>query len=57
MSNNTASVKLFDYLIEQGYTDEEARAFLQRRNAYKETKKDRAIYKQYTEHLKQIGKE
>lgn len=52
--NNIFSVQLFSYLIEQGYTDKEARAFLQRRNAYKETAKDKAVYKQYKEHLKQI---
>lgn len=48
------SVDFFKYLTEQGYTDEAAREILKRRNAYKETAEDKAIYKQYKEHLKEI---
>lgn len=42
----------FTYLIQQGYETEEARELVRRRNAYKETKADKAIIKQYAEHLK-----
>ena len=56
MNNNSTSVQLFNFLIGQGYTDQEARELIKRRNAYRETAKDKAAYKHFIEYLRATGK-
>ena len=43
----------FKYLINIGKTDEEARAIMGRHNAFKETKEDRELIKQYFAYTRQ----
>lgn len=47
----------FNYLIGQGHTDEEARVIIGRFNSYKETAKDKAIYKAFKEALQRARSE
>ena len=49
----TMGKDFFKYLINIGKTDEEARAIMGRHNAFKETKEDRELIKQYFAYTRQ----
>ncbi len=51
------TIDFFNYLIRQGHTDADAKAIIGRFNSYKETAKDKAIYKAFKESLQRAGSE